>query len=69
MEWIAKNKEVNLEENDLFKEMINVLKKEEGIDWPVLKNREKTMLLESLKKIYHFCFKKKMKILKSSYYY
>ena len=29
-------------------------KKEEGIDWPVLKNRGKTMLIESLKKFIIF---------------
>lgn len=52
------NKELELKK-DLLKETIKVLKKEEGIDWPVLKNHEKTMIIDALRKKYSLSLLKK----------
>lgn len=57
-------------EIDILKETINVLKKDPGVDWRNLKNREKVAVIDAMKEKYPLpsllC---KMKMSRSSYYY
>ena len=57
-------------EIDILKETINVLKKDPGVDWRALKNREKAVIIGALKDKYSLpklCAK--LAISRSSYYY
>ena len=57
-------------EIDILKETINVLKKDPGIDQEALSNREKAVIIDALKTKYSLPhLLKKLRILKSSYYY
>jgi putative transposase len=57
-------------EVDILKETINVLKKDPGVDWKNLKNREKVVVIDAMKNKYPLPrLLSKMKIAKSSYYY
>ena len=57
-------------ENDILKETINILKKDQGIDLLILKNREKTMIIDALRNKYSLSvLLEKMSISKSSYCY
>ena len=68
-ELLAKIKELELE-NDILRETINVLKKDQGIDWLKLKNREKTMIVDALKNKYSLSLLfRNLDLSKSSYYY
>ena len=50
-ELAAKIKELELE-NDILKQTIEILKKEKSIDLLILKNREKTMIINALRDKY-----------------
>ena len=57
-------------EIDILKETINVLKKDPGIDQTALSNREKAVIIDTLKTKYSLLFLlKKLQLSKSSYYY
>ncbi len=57
-------------EIDILKETINVIKKDPGVDWTVLKNREKAVMIDALRNKYSLpALCKKLKISRSSYYY
>ena len=45
---MAKVKELKFE-NDILKETIKILKKDQGIDLLMLKNKEKTMIVDALR--------------------
>lgn len=66
---MEKVKELELE-NDILKETINILKKDQGIDLLMLKNKEKTMIIDALRNKYSLSvLLEKMSISKSSYCY
>ncbi|MFQ6838294.1 MAG: hypothetical protein ACLRSU_12345 [Thomasclavelia spiroformis] len=50
-ELISKIKELEME-NDILKETIKILKKDQGIDQFNLKNKEKTMIIDALRDKY-----------------
>ena len=57
-------------EVDILKETINVLKKDPGVDWKSLKNREKVAVIDAMKEKYPLpALLRKMKLSRSSYYY
>ena len=57
-------------EIDILKETINVLKKDHGVDWTALKNREKAVIIDALKNKYSLpALCQKLDLAKSSYYY
>jgi len=57
-------------ENDILKQTIEILKKDQGIDILKLKNREKTMIIDALRNKYSLSLLlKKLDISKSSYCY
>lgn len=57
-------------EVDILKETINVLKKDPGVDWKNLKNREKVAVIDAMKEKYPLpALLRKMKLSRSSYYY
>lgn len=57
-------------EVDILKETINVLKKDPGVDWKALKNREKVVIIGAMKNRYPLPrLFAEMKLAKSSYYY
>lgn len=57
-------------EIDLLKETINLLKKDQGIDKSSLKNKEKVVIVDAVKKMYPLQERlRAMKIPRSSYYY
>lgn len=66
---MAKVKELEFE-NDILKETIKILKKDQGIDLLMLKNKEKTMIVDTLRSKYSLSkLLEKMHISKSSYCY
>lgn len=66
---ITKIKDLELE-NDILKETIEILKKDQGIDLIKLKNREKTMIIDVLRNKHSLLLLlKKFNISKSSYCY
>ena len=66
---MAKVKELEFE-NDILKETIKILKKDQGIDLLMLKNKEKTMIVDALRSKYSLSkLLEKMHISKSSYCY
>lgn len=68
-ELMAKIKELELE-NDILKETIKILKKDQGVDLLMLKNKEKTMIIDALRNKYSLSvLLEKMNISKSSYCY
>lgn len=57
-------------EVDILKETINVLKKDPGVDWKDLKNREKVAVIDAMKEKYPLpILLRRMKLSRSSYYY
>lgn len=57
-------------EVDILKETINVLKKDPGVDWKNLKNREKVAVIDAMKEKYPLpSLLHRMGISRSSYYY
>lgn len=57
-------------EVDILKETINVLKKDPGVDWKNLKNKEKVAVIDVIKGNYPLpVLLRKMKLSRSSYYY
>ena len=57
-------------EVDILKETINVLKKDPGVDWKALKNREKAAVIDAMKEAYPLPdLLRKMEMSRSSYYY
>lgn len=57
-------------EVDILKETINVLKKDPGVDWKDLKNREKVAVIDAIKEKYPLpILLRKMGLSRSSYYY
>ena len=57
-------------EVDILKETINVLKKDPGVDWKNLKNKEKVAVIDAMKERYPLPdLLSKMEIARSSYYY
>ena len=68
-EMAARIQELELE-NDILKQTIEILKKDQGIDIMKLKNREKTMIIDALRNKYSLSLLlKKLNISKSSYCY
>jgi len=68
-ELVSKIKELEME-NDILKETIKILKKDQGIDRFNLKNKEKTMIIDALRDKYSLSsLLKRMSISKSSYCY
>lgn len=68
-EMAARIKDLELE-NDILKQTIEILKKDQGIDLLKLKNREKTMIVDALRNKYSLSLLlKKLEISKSSYSY
>ncbi len=66
---VSKIKELEIE-NDILKETIKILKKDQGIDQFNLKNKEKTMIIDALRDKYSLSLLlKRMNISKSSYCY
>ena len=66
---MAKVKELEFE-NDILKETIKILKKDQGIDLLMLKNKEKTMIVDTPRSKYSLSkLLEKMHISKSSYCY
>lgn len=66
---VSKIKELEME-NDILKETIKILKKDQGIDQFNLKNKEKTMIIDALRDKYSLSLLlKRMNISKSSYCY
>jgi transposase InsO family protein len=57
-------------EIDILKETINILKKDPGVDWTALKNREKAVVIDAMKSKYPLpLLLTKFALSKSSYYY
>ena len=57
-------------EVDILKETINVLKKDPGVDWKNLKNREKVAVIDAMKEKYPLpILLRRMGLSRSSYYY
>lgn len=57
-------------EVDILKETINVIKKDPGVDWKNLKNREKVAVIDAMKEKYPLpILLRKMNLSRSSYYY
>ena len=57
-------------ESDILKETINVLKKDPGVDWKNLKNREKVAVIDAMKEKYPLpILLRRMGPSRSSYYY
>lgn len=57
-------------EVDILKETINVLKKDPGVDWKDLKNKEKVAVIDAMKEKYPLpILLRRMKLSRSSYYY
>ena len=57
-------------EVDVLKETIKILKKDPGVNWMTLKNREKAVMVDALKNKYSLPhLLSKLEISKSSYYY
>lgn len=57
-------------EVDILKETINILKKDPGVDWKNLKNREKVAVIDAMKEKYPLpILFRRMKLSRSSYYY
>lgn len=57
-------------EVDILKETINILKKDLGVDWKNLKNREKVAVIDAMKEKYPLpILFRRMKLSRSSYYY
>lgn len=57
-------------EVDILKETINVLKKDPGVDWKNLKNREKVAVIDVMKEKYTLpILLRRMELSRSSYYY
>lgn len=68
-ELAARIKDLELE-NDILKQTIEILKKDQGIDILKLKNKEKTMIIDALRNKYSLSLLlKKLNISKSSYCY
>lgn len=57
-------------EVDILKETINVLKKDPGVDWKNLKNREKVAVIDAMKEKYPLpILLRRVELSRSSYYY
>ena len=57
-------------EVDILKETINILKKDPGVDWKKLKNREKVAVIDAMKEKYPLpILLRRMKLSRSSYCY
>lgn len=57
-------------EVDILKETVNILKKDPGVDWKTLKNREKVAVIDAMKEKYPLpTLLRRMKLSRSSYYY
>ena len=68
-ELAAKIRDLELE-NDILRQTIEILKKDQGIDLLSLKNREKTMIIDALRNKYSLSLLlRKLEISKSSYCY
>lgn len=69
VELVAKIRDLELE-NDILRQTIEILKKDQGIDLLSLKNREKTMIIDALRNKYSLSLLlKKFETAKSSYCY
>ena len=57
-------------EVDILKETLNVIKKDPGVDWKDLKNREKVAVIDAMKEKYPLpILLRRMELSRSSYYY
>lgn len=57
-------------EVDILKETLNVIKKDPGVDWKNLKNREKVAVIDAMKEKYPLLILlRRMELSRSSYYY
>ena len=57
-------------EVDILKETFNVIKKDPGVDWKNLKNREKVAVIDAMKEKYPLLILlRRMELSRSSYYY